>query len=104
MKRIQKRPPLHPGVILKYDYVEPLSMSVTQLAEYLGASRVTVSKILNERTSVTPDMALRLSRVFDTTPGLWMNLQKNYDLWYAEHHTTEWQKARPFEASYITRQ
>ncbi len=97
MKRIRKRPPVHPGVILKYDYLEPLSLSVSKLAEHLGVSRVTVSKIVNEHAPVTPDMALRLSRVFNTTPGLWAGLQKEYDLWHAEHDSKEWQNALPLD-------
>ncbi|MDM8551123.1 HigA family addiction module antitoxin [Desulfobacterales bacterium HSG2] len=97
MRRIRKRPPTHPGAILKYDYLEPLSLSVTNLADHLGVSRITVSKIVNERAPVTPDMALRLSRVFSTTPGLWAGLQKEYDLWHAERGSEEWRKARPIE-------
>ncbi|HLC15608.1 MAG TPA: HigA family addiction module antitoxin [Thermodesulfovibrionia bacterium] len=97
MRRIRKRLPTHPGAILKYDYLEPLGISVTKVAENLGVSRITVSKIVNERASVTPEIALRLSRVFNTTPGLWMGLQKEYDLWHAEHDSKEWQKARPIE-------
>ena len=61
----------------------------------LGISRKTLSKILNERGTVTPDMALRLSRAFDTTPDLWLNLQKNYDLWQAEHSSKEWLRVKP---------
>ncbi len=68
----------------------PLSLSVTDLAKILNISRKTVSKIVNERGSVTPDMALRLSRAFDTTPELWLNLQGNYDLWHAANDSTEW--------------
>jgi addiction module HigA family antidote len=97
MRRIRKRLPTHPGAILKYDYLEPLGISVTKVAENLGVSRITVSKIVNERASVTPEIALRLSRVFNTTPGLWVGLQKEYDLWHAEHDSKEWQKARPIK-------
>lgn len=61
----------------------------------LGVSRKTLSKIVNERVSITPDMALRLSRAFDTTADLWMNLQKNYDLWFAENTSKEWQAVKP---------
>jgi len=50
----------------------------------LGVSRKTISKLINERGSVTPEMALRLSRAFKTTPQLWLNLQQNYDLWHAQ--------------------
>jgi len=95
MKRT--RPPTHPGAIVKYDYLEPLSLSMAQVAESLGVSRATVSKIVNERAPVTPQMALRLSRVFGTTPDLWLGLQREYDLWHAEHHSNEWQKAQPLQ-------
>ena len=72
-----KRKPTHPGIIVKEDYLAPLSISIKDMAENLGVSRKTLSKILNERGSVTPDMALRLSRAFNTSPDLWLNLQKN---------------------------
>jgi len=66
------------------------------LAEIIGVSRKTFSKIINERGSITPDMALRLSRAFDTSPYFWLNLQKNFDLWTAEQTSTGWQKVKPF--------
>jgi addiction module HigA family antidote len=88
--RIRKRPPTHPGRILERHYIEPLSLSITELADRLGISRKTLSKIINEHASVTPEMALRLSRAFNTTPELWLNLQQNYDLWYASHEFNEW--------------
>lgn len=91
-----KRQPSHPGCILKEDYLKPLSVSVTDMALKLGVSRKTISKIINEKGSVTPDMALRLSRAFGTSAELWLNLQKNYDLWQAEHSSNDWQRVRPF--------
>ena len=97
--RERKRAPTHPGRILREDYLEPLSLSVTKLASYLDVSRKTVSKILNERGAVTPDMALRLSKAFQTTPALWLNLQKEYDLWHAEHESKSWKKARIVDIS-----
>jgi addiction module HigA family antidote len=93
--RTQKRPPSHPGSILKLHYLDPSGISVTDLAKDLRLSRKTVSKILNERGAVTTDVALRLSRAFDTTPELWLNLQRNYDLWHTANETTEWQTIRP---------
>lgn len=93
MKRM-KRQPIHPGKIIKEDYLKPLSLTITEMATTLGISRKTLSKILNERGTVTPDMALRLSRAFDTTPDLWLNLQKNYDLWQAEHSSKEWLRVK----------
>lgn len=90
----RKRPPTHPGGILKRHYLEPLSLAISQAAAALGVSRKTVSKIVNERGDVTPDMALRLARAFGTTPELWLNLQRSYDLWHASHDSKAWQKAR----------
>ncbi len=88
--RIRKRPPTHPGGILRRQYIEPLSLTISELAHTLGISRKTLSKIVNEHGSITPDMALRLSRALNTTPELWLNLQQNYDLWHASHDSNDW--------------
>lgn len=93
--RTMKRQPTHPGAILKEDYLQPLSITIQEMAAVLGVSRKTLSKIINGRGAVTPDMALRLSRAFDTTPELWMNLQKNYDLWHAAHDSKAWKLVKP---------
>ena len=90
------RRPTHPGNILKEDYLLPLSIKIKDMAENLGVSRKTVSKIINERGAITPDMALRLARAFDTIPNFWFNLQKNFDLWQAETESQEWKKVKPF--------
>lgn len=90
----KKRAPTHPGGILKRHYLEPLSVAISDAAAALGVSRKTVSKIVNERGDVTPEMALRLSKAFRTTPELWLNLQCNYDLWHAAHDSKAWQRAR----------
>ena len=70
--------------------MEPLSLTVSNIAVTLGVSRKTLSKIVNERGNITPDMALRLSKAFNTTPELWLNLQRNYDLWEASHKSNDW--------------
>jgi addiction module HigA family antidote len=70
--------------------MEPLSLTVSDLAGTLGVSRKTLSKIVNERGCVTPDMSLRLSKAFKTTPELWLNLQRNYDLWEAARKSNDW--------------
>ena len=90
-----KRKPTHPGKIIKEDYLIPLKLTIKKMASILGISRKTLSKIVNERGSITPEMALRLSRACDTTPDLWMNLQKNYDLWLVEHESNAWQMVKP---------
>lgn len=95
MMQKMTRKPTHPGKIIKEDYLKPLSLTITDLASFLGVSRKTLSKIVNERASITPDMALRLSRAFDTTPDLWLTLQKNYDLWQAEHASGAWRMVKP---------
>jgi antitoxin HigA-1 len=100
MKRIQRKP-THPGSILREDYLKPLSITITDMASKLSVSRKTLSKILNEKGSVTPDMALRLSRAFNTTPELWLNLQKNVDLWEAENLSRDWRRVRPFSENVL---
>jgi len=96
-----KRKPTHPGNIIKEDYLKPLSLTITEMATTLGVSRKTLSKILNERGTITPDMALRLSRAFGTTPDLWLNLQKIYDLWQAEHSSKEWLRVKPLAKQFL---
>jgi addiction module HigA family antidote len=88
--RERLRRPTHPGGILRRHYIEPLSMTVSGLAAVLGVSRKTLSEIVNEHASITPDMALRLSKAFKTTPELWLNMQRNYDLWQASHKSDDW--------------
>jgi len=95
--RTRKREPTHPGSIIKSQYIEPLSITIKDLADILGVSRKTVSKIVNERGAITSDMALRLSRAFKTTPELWLNLQRNYDLWHASNDSRDWQNVQPLE-------
>jgi addiction module HigA family antidote len=94
MMRERKRPPVHPGRILKNHHLIPLSISITDLASILGVSRKTVSKVINERGAITPDMALRLSRAFNTSPNLWLGLQQEYDLWHATHESKEWRQVK----------
>ena len=102
MRKMIRRP-THPGNIIKEDYLVPLSITIKDMADTLGISRKTLSKIINERGAITPDMALRLSRAFDTISDFWLNLQQNYDLWYAETASREWQKVKPFPQSMLPR-
>jgi addiction module HigA family antidote len=98
------RRPTHPGNIIKEDYLLPLSITIKDMADTLGVSRKTLSKIINEKGAITPDMALRLSRAFDTTPDLWLSLQKNYDLWQAEYRSTAWQTVKPISPQLLHHQ
>jgi addiction module HigA family antidote len=76
--------PPHPGEILKSLCLEPLGLTVTEAAEALGISRKTLSSILNGRSGISPEMAVRLSIAFDTTSESWLNQQTQFDLWHAE--------------------
>jgi addiction module HigA family antidote len=92
--RERKRAPGHPGGVLKRLTLDALNVSNSRLASCIGVSRKTISKIVNEKGTITPDMALRLSRALSTTPDLWLNLQKNHDLWQASHKSADWQKVQ----------
>ena len=86
---MQMHNPPHPGKVLRQLCLEPLGLTVTQMAEALGVSRKTLSAILNERAGISPEMAVRLSIAFGTTSESWLNQQVQYDLWQAEQHRKE---------------
>lgn len=71
---------LHPGTLLKEDILEFNNLSVTQAAKLLGITRINLSNILNEKTSISPNMAIRISKVFGGSPDPWLKLQLRYDL------------------------
>lgn len=75
--------PIHPGQVLKEMYLEPLSLNQSDAATNLGVARKTLSMLLNGHQGISAEMALRLSKAFNTTPELWLNMQRNYDLWNA---------------------
>ena len=81
----KNRPPTHPGEMLLEEFLKPLEMSQTALAERIHVSYPRINEIINGRRGVTPDTALRLSRLFGTSPELWLNGQRNWDLWHALH-------------------
>jgi len=76
--------PPHPGEIIRELCVEPLDLTVTEAAGALGVTRKTLSTLLNGRAGISPEMALRLSKVFGRTPEGWLRLQLQFDLWKAE--------------------
>lgn len=79
-----KRPPAHPGEVLRSRYLDPLGISVTEAAEALGVSRKHVSAIVHARAPVSPNMALRLATALGTRPEIWIELQAAFDLWHAK--------------------
>ncbi len=78
-----KRRPTHPGETLREDFLPDYELSVSRLAEAIGVSRQSVNELLRERRSVSPEMALRLGRLFGNSPEFWLNAQCAVDLWDA---------------------
>ena len=76
--------PMHPGEMLREDFLPDCGLSATRLAEALGVSRQTINELLRERRAVSPEMAVRLARLFGNTPEFWLNAQRALDLWEAE--------------------
>ena len=83
--RKMKRRPIHPGEILREEFMPDYHLTVTLLASSLGVSRQTVNELLRERRALSPEMALRLSRLFENSPEFWLNLQRSVDLWEAKN-------------------
>jgi antitoxin HigA-1 len=77
---MNKMRPIHPGEVLREEFLDPLGLSAHALAQALRVPAPRVNDIVRERRSVTPDTALRLARHFGTTPQFWLNLQASYDL------------------------
>jgi len=83
MKEMRMYNPPHPGGILRELCLEPRGLTVTRAAQALGVSRKTLSAILNGRSGISPEMAIRLGKAFGTSPESWLNQQTQYDLWVA---------------------
>jgi antitoxin HigA-1 len=83
-KRPLKRPPIHPGEILREDVLPALGISVSEAARKLGISRQQLHRILACTHPITTEMALRIGKFAGNGPGLWLRMQQAYDLWYAE--------------------
>lgn len=75
--------PTHPGEMLREDFLPDYELTVSSFAKALGVSRQTVNELLRKRRAVSPEMALRLSRLFGNTPEFWLNAQRAVDLWDA---------------------
>ena len=73
--------PPHPGEVLLGLHIEPMGMTITDFAKALDVQRKAISEIVNGRRNISPEMAMRLSKALNTTPDLWLGMQKDYDLW-----------------------
>ena len=76
--------PVHPGEILREEFITERGLTITEVAEGLGITRQTLSAVVNEKASITPELAVKLSEAFGNTAQFWINLQKNYEMWHAE--------------------
>ena len=76
--------PPHPGLSIKLECLEPLGLSVTKGAEILGVTRKTLSSVINGRAGISPEMAIRLSKAFGSSPETWYGMQVDHDLWQAK--------------------
>lgn len=95
-----KRKPTHPGEMLREDFLPDYELTVTRLAESLGVSRQSVNELLRERRAVSPEMALRLGRLFGNSPEFWLNAQRAVDLWQAAELVKEdIARIRPLDAA-----
>ena len=87
---------VHPGEILREDILPEIKISENKLAELLNVSRMTVNRLVNERQAVSPDMALRLGKLFGNSPDFWLGLQNSYDIKRAEQYiSAELKKIKP---------
>lgn len=77
---IMHNPP-HVGEVLKEIYLDPLDLTLTDTAKALGVSRQALSELVNGKRSLSTEMAMRLSKAFNTSPEMWLNLQTQFDLW-----------------------
>ena len=84
-----KRRPTHPGEMLREDFMPDYGLTVAGLAKALGVSRQTVNELLRERRAVSPEMALRLSRLFGNSAEFWLNVQRAVDLWDASQAASD---------------
>jgi addiction module HigA family antidote len=96
----KNRRPIHPGEILREEYLEPLQMTQEQLARSLGITRLRVNEIILGKCAVTPDTAYRFAKFFNTSVEFWLNMQQRVDLWDTlKGHEEEYQKIQPLSVA-----
>ncbi len=92
--------PTHPGEMLREDFMPDYGLTVAGLARALGVSRQSVNELLRERRALSPQMALRLARLFGNTPEFWLNAQRAVDLWDAARTIkTSMHRIRPLQSA-----
>ena len=89
---ITKRKPFTPGEILFEEFMQPLNLTTEQIAERIGLPVQMINEIVNNQEKITPDTAIRLSRLFTTSVEYWLNMQLKIDLWYIINNKEKYQK------------
>jgi len=84
-----KRKPTHPGEILNEEFLKPLEVSQSQLANAIGVSFRSINELVNEKRSLSSEMAMKLSKYFGTSPELWMNLQNQFDIYFVSKYISK---------------
>lgn len=95
------RRPTHPGAILREDVLPALEMTQTALAERLGVSRLSVSELLHEKRSMTPEMAVRVAKLLNTTPESWLRMQEAVDLWEVQQKPEKLAGIKPIKETLL---
>ena len=91
------RRPTHPGAILREDVLPALEMTQTELAQRLGVSRLSVSELLHEKRGMTPEMALLVAKLLNTTPESWLRMQEAIDLWEVQQKPEKLADIKPIK-------
>lgn len=90
------RRPTQPGTILKEMYLEPRNVSIASLSRATSISRKHLSRLVHGHIRISPEVAMKLAAAFDTTPELWLNAQRNVDLYDAQQDLSEWAPSEVF--------
>ncbi len=90
----KRRKPVHPGEVLREDVINPLGLTITEAARRLKVNRKTLSALLNCKTSLSPEMAVRIAKATGTTPESWLYMQAKLDIWGAEQAVDEVEELR----------
>ena len=85
---IVNRKPTHPGEVLREDVLKPLGLTVTEASKRIGVTRKTLSLLLNCKSAMSPEMAIRVGKATQTTPESWLFMQAKLDLWFAKQRST----------------
>lgn len=97
--RDPKRKPTHPGELLREEVLPALKMTQTEFAKRLGVSRLSVSELLLEKRALSPDMAIRVGRLTNTTPESWLRMQEALDLWELERQPKRYEDIEPLRVA-----